>query len=207
MKNITVKLLEVAGKNPSIIAVAKPYKNENADLNLLKKVTKVLKHESLLEQIELWFEVDGSSRLELQEHARHRTASMCVESSRYTLDKMLDDYNNYGTEFDYKKHFVYPLQDQLSNNDFQKLNICITSNIENALNKMSLLKNEGIKNDYLKYLLPENKRTSFVWKIDLKNFLHFIKLRTDKNAHFEIRHIANLMLDEVKKDDFLRELM
>jgi len=205
MKNITVKLLEVAGKNPSIIAVAKPYKNEKADLNLLKKVTKVLKHESLLEQIELWFEVDGSSRLELQEHARHRTASMCVESSRYTLDKMLDEF-----EFDYfdnNDYFVFPLPNDLTDEEYSSLCFNIHNNIQTALNRMLILKNEGIKNDYLKYLLPENKRTSFVWKIDLKNFLHFIDLRTDKNAHFEIRHIANLMLDEVKNDDFLRELI
>lgn len=206
MKNIKVKLLEVAGKSPAILAVSKPYKNEKSDLNLLKKVTKVLKHESLLEQIVLWFEVDGSSRLELQEHARHRTASMCVESSRYTLDKMLDDYEN-NANFIYLDYFVYPERCDIEYEKYIKLVSCINSNIKNALEKMWYLKNEGMKNDYLKYLLPENKRTSFVWKIDLKNFLHFIDLRTSKNAHFEIRHIANLMLDEVKKDEFLRELI
>lgn len=60
-----------------------------ADQELLIRVGKKLKHESVLEHIVFNFYITGISRACLQELARHRMASLSVESTRYTLKKLL----------------------------------------------------------------------------------------------------------------------
>lgn len=47
--------------------------------------------------------------------------------------------------------------------------------------------------------LPVNFYTEWYWKIDLHNLLHFLHLRADPHAQYEIRVYAQAMLDIVKK--------
>lgn len=47
--------------------------------------------------------------------------------------------------------------------------------------------------------LPVNFYTEWYWKIDLHNLLHFLHLRADAHAQYEIRVYAEAMLDIVKK--------
>lgn len=47
--------------------------------------------------------------------------------------------------------------------------------------------------------LTLNYYTEWYWKIDLHNLLHFLKLRADSHAQYEIRAYADVMLDLVKK--------
>ena len=48
-------------------------------------------HTSTLETLNYCFDIDGLSRAALQELARHRHASLSVQSTRYTLSKQLKD--------------------------------------------------------------------------------------------------------------------
>ena len=71
----------------------------------------------------------------------------------------------------------------------------------------------GIPADYIKYIVPESLRTSFSWTINLRSFINFLELRTDKHAHFEIRHIANEMRNAISEslaakyvDEILKEM-
>ncbi|NRA74175.1 MAG: FAD-dependent thymidylate synthase [Rickettsiales bacterium] len=47
--------------------------------------------------------------------------------------------------------------------------------------------------------LTMNCYTEWYWKIDLHNLLHFIKLRADAHAQYEIRVYADIMLNIVKE--------
>lgn len=47
--------------------------------------------------------------------------------------------------------------------------------------------------------LPVNFYTEWYWKIDLHNLLHFLHLRADSHAQYEIRAYAEAMLDIVSK--------
>jgi len=60
----------------------------------------------------------------------------------------------------------------------------------------------------LKYLLPESFRTSLVWTINARSLLNFLKLRLTPNAHYEIRHLALLILELVKANygDLFKEV-
>jgi thymidylate synthase (FAD) len=51
----------------------------------------------------------------------------------------------------------------------------------------------GIARELARILLPVNIYTEFYWKIDLRNLLHFIELRADPHAQYEIRRYAEDM--------------
>ncbi len=57
----------------------------------------------------------------------------------------------------------------------------------------------GIARELARAVLPVNYYTQFYWKCDLHNLLHFLSLRADSHAQYEIRAYADLILDEIVK--------
>jgi len=55
----------------------------------------------------------------------------------------------------------------------------------------------GIARELARSVLPVNYYTQFYWKCDLHNLLHFLSLRADSHAQYEIRAYADLILDEI----------
>ena len=47
--------------------------------------------------------------------------------------------------------------------------------------------------------LPVNSMTQFYWQINLWNLLHFLRLRADSHAQYEIRAYADAILGLVEK--------
>nr|CAH7719592.1 unnamed protein product [Callosobruchus chinensis] len=58
---------------------------------------------------------------------------------------------------------------------------------------------QGLAREIARTNLTLNYYTQFYWKIDLHNLLHFLKLRADKHAQYEVRVYAEVMLDIIKK--------
>ncbi|MCH2547346.1 MAG: FAD-dependent thymidylate synthase [Alphaproteobacteria bacterium] len=58
---------------------------------------------------------------------------------------------------------------------------------------------EGLARELARMNLPVNFYTQWYWKIDLHNFMHFLALRVDDHAQYEIRVYAQAMLDVLKK--------
>lgn len=58
---------------------------------------------------------------------------------------------------------------------------------------------DGLARELARMNLPLNCYTQWYWKIDMHNLLHFLKLRADSHAQYEIRVYAEIMLDLVKK--------
>ena len=48
-------------------------------------------------------------------------------------------------------------------------------------------------------ILPVNSYTQWYWKIDLHNLMHFLALRFDPHAQYEIRVYADVMIKILKK--------
>lgn len=197
MDNIRVKLLGVHGLEAAYRAVKKPYRNEKTDgKKLLHKVTKILKHESVLEHIIFQFDIKGSSRLELQQHMRHRIASPTVESTRYSLKglvKEIEEINQQDPkevkDFTYKYTVFTP--EMLTPEVNEELQARILGRLLQLKLFSFLYSKYGA--DEAKYELPECFRTSFVWTINARAMLNFLKLREAEGAHFEIRYIADQM--------------
>jgi thymidylate synthase (FAD) len=57
----------------------------------------------------------------------------------------------------------------------------------------------GIARELARMNLTLNYYTEWYWKIDLHNLLHFLALRADSHAQYEIRAYAEAMLDVVKR--------
>jgi thymidylate synthase (FAD) len=57
----------------------------------------------------------------------------------------------------------------------------------------------GLARELARMNLPLNIYTQWYWKIDLHNLLHFLSLRADAHAQYEIRAYADVMLDVVKR--------
>lgn len=68
-----------------------------------------------------------------------------------------------------------------------------------AYGKYSHMLNElRLTRELARTILPVSVYTEMYWKIDLHNLLHFLKLRADSHAQYEIRCYANKILDIVK---------
>ncbi|MBT4989581.1 MAG: FAD-dependent thymidylate synthase [Rickettsiales bacterium] len=57
---------------------------------------------------------------------------------------------------------------------------------------------QGLTRELARMNLTLNYYTEWYWKIDLHNLLHFLSLRVDSHAQYEIRVYAQAMLDIVK---------
>ena len=58
---------------------------------------------------------------------------------------------------------------------------------------------QGLARELARINLPVNAYTQWYWKIDLHNLFHFLRLRADPHAQYEIRVYADAMFDIVKK--------
>ncbi|OOY13407.1 MAG: FAD-dependent thymidylate synthase [Rhodobacteraceae bacterium] len=57
---------------------------------------------------------------------------------------------------------------------------------------------QGLARELARMNLPANVYTQWYWKIDLHNLFHFLRLRADHHAQYEIRVYAEVMCDIVK---------
>lgn len=58
---------------------------------------------------------------------------------------------------------------------------------------------QGLARELARMNLPVNFYTQWYWKVDLHNLLHFLSLRADPHAQYEIRAYAEVMLETVKR--------
>jgi thymidylate synthase (FAD) len=57
---------------------------------------------------------------------------------------------------------------------------------------------KGLARELARMNLPANVYTQWYWKIDLHNLFHFLRLRADAHAQYEIRAYAEVMCEIVK---------
>lgn len=57
----------------------------------------------------------------------------------------------------------------------------------------------GLARELARMNLPVNYYTQWYWKIDLNNLMHFLMLRADAHAQYEIREYANAILKVLEK--------
>jgi thymidylate synthase (FAD) len=141
---------------------------------------------------------------------RHRTASVNEYSARYSV---LDD------------EFYLPAPEHLaaqsaSNRQGRAEALdgpaaaaaleAIATNAREAYGRYVELLNEGdgqprdpgrpgLARELARMVLPLNAYTQWYWKIDLHNLLHFVALRADPHAQYEIRAYAEVLLDIVRR--------
>ena len=142
---------------------------------------------------------------------RHRTANVNEYSARYSvLDKEfyvpeLDQLgsqsttNKQGRSNTLDKKFALQAQNLIKKNSNQ-----LYEDYQNLLNGKLLshdeyVEGEGLARELARTTLPLNYYTQWYWKIDLHNLMHFLRLRADSHAQYEIQIYAEKMVEILKK--------
>jgi|TARA_B110000977_G_scaffold194161_1_gene270322 thymidylate synthase (FAD) len=142
---------------------------------------------------------------------RHRTANVNEYSARYSiLDKefYIPSAENLASQSEVNKQ---GRAEALSPEEAQKVISILKNDAEQTYHNYEVMLNEnsdgetldensmGIARELARMNLTLNTYTQWYWKIDLNNLLHFLALRADAHAQYEIRVYADIILDIVKK--------
>ena len=142
---------------------------------------------------------------------RHRTANVNEYSARYSiLDKefYIPSLENLASQSQVNKQ---GRAESLSPEEANKVITLLKNDAEQTYRNYEVMLNEnsegetlddgsmGIARELARMNLTLNTYTQWYWKIDLNNLLHFLALRADAHAQYEIRVYADIILDIVKK--------
>ncbi len=130
---------------------------------------------------------------------RHRTANINEYSLRYSEAR--DEF--YYPELE-NIQFQSSLNKQGRSGEVppelkQKVLDYFKENSERSFALYQELNKAGVARELARSLLPVNIYTEWYWKNDLHNLLHFIGLRSDSHAQYEIRVFSDAMAHYVKE--------
>jgi len=142
---------------------------------------------------------------------RHRTANVNEYSARYSvLDKEFyipemdqlgsqSTTNKQGRSNTLDKKFAKHAQDLIKKNSEQLYEDYQDLLNGKLLNNDEYVEGEGLARELARTTLPLNYYTQWYWKIDLHNLMHFLRLRADSHAQYEIQIYAEKMVEILKK--------
>jgi thymidylate synthase (FAD) len=128
-----------------------------------------------------------------RQHMRHRTASINEQSLRY-MEHDGDYYVPTKERIKYqhennKQGSGESLPEHIAETAIEIIN----DNSVSCWNKYQLLLKAGIAKELARTTLPVNYYTTLVWKMDLHNLLHYLKLRSDPHAQEEIVILSEII--------------
>lgn len=197
-----VKLIEpVMGSDKAIVNAARVSyggdaddnaKMTDGDIKLLRYLMRHL-HTSPFEMAEMKFEMKMPIFVARQ-FIRHRTANVNEISGRYT--EMEDDFYMPDSLRTQSKSNKQGSEGELNDpHGFNREKYFLA--MKQAFDVYKELIEAGMAKEQARGILPLNTYTKWVWKMDLRNLLHFLKLRLDLHAQWEIREYANAIADMV----------
>lgn len=198
-----VRLVDWMGDDSSIVQAArvsygKGTKSVSEDTGLIRYLLRN-KHTSPFEMVEFKFHVKLPIFIARQ-WIRHRTANVNEYSGRYS--EMPDDC-----------YVPEPMQirpqssnnkqgrsdEQFENAKSQAISDSMRFVQENLFSEYSALLAKGVAREIARINLPLSNYTEWYWKIDLHNLLHFLRLRSDNHAQYEIRVYADAISQIIKQ--------
>ncbi len=211
-----VRVVDYMGNDSAVVQAARVSygqgtKKVNADKGLINYLI-AHRHTTPFEMCEIKFHIKLPIFIARQ-WIRHRTASVNEYSARYSI--MEDEfYIPKAEDLSAQSKINHQGRDEskVLNAEESKIVLeILKSDAKNSYNHYLEMINqnekgeivdedkEGLARELARMNLPINCYTQWYWKIDLHNLLHFLALRADKHAQYEIRAYAEVMLDIVKK--------
>lgn len=138
-------------------------------------------HFSTLEHVSYTFAIDGVSRALTHQLVRHRLASFNQQSQRYVK---------------FKDGLATVKPATVAENE--EANALFDEAIEAAVSAYTKLLEAGIPAEDARYLLPNAAETKIVVTMNVRELLHFFELRCCNRAQWEIRELAQKMLELVR---------
>lgn len=139
-------------------------------------------HGSILEHASVTYLVEGISRSCSHQLVRQRLASYSQQSQRYLK---LDSSNNddwYVIPPSIEKYGEYALG-------------LYKQSMQRQADLYESFLDLGVKPEDARFVLPEASKTSITVTMNYRELFHFFDLRLGKRAQWEIRELANKMLD------------
>ncbi len=170
------------------------YQSESRIQNKSEFIRKRIKdgHESILEHEKITVKIICDRGVS-HEIVRHRIASYSQESTRYC------NYSN--NKFGNELTFIEPIFSSRDNKEIEEDDIyscwygCMDTIETNYITLIKL----GATPEDARSILPNSLKTEIVVTMNLREWRHFFKLRTSKNAHPQMRQIAIPMLEKFKE--------
>jgi len=179
------------------VSYGKGTKTINEDAGLISYLIKN-RHTTPLEMVEMKFHCRMPMFIARQ-WIRHRTASVNEYSARYSqvpdLAYIPDSSRVLGQSKTNKQNSSGSLDSQVVSDFIGRLETVSSEahgDYEEFLEK-------GVSRETARMFLPVNFYTEWYWKIDMHNLFHFLSLRADSHAQYEIRVYAEKMLDICKQ--------
>ena len=147
-------------------------------------------HESVIEHQSISVKVTCDRGVS-HEIVRHRIASYSQESTRY-CNYTNGKFSGQITFIDPCSGFGWDLSTERGANLFKVWNKAMGA-AEWSYRQMIKY---GAKPDEARSVLPNSLKTELVMTMDLREWRHFIKLRTSPAAHPQMREVANLIASE-----------
>jgi thymidylate synthase (FAD) len=192
-----IKLVDYLGTDQSITDAARVSYN-SAGVQDKEKNAKLInylmkhRHTSPFEQCILTFECKMPIFV-AREWVRHRTARLNEMSGRYTQIP----YEVYTPSEDrikgQGKTNKQGSEGEVSQEAKETLLYLHEENVKKVYADYEAILESGIAKEVARIDLPLSIYTKWIWQCDLHNLLHFLKLRMDANAQWEIRQYAHTM--------------
>ena len=157
-------------------------------------------HESVIEHVSLSVRI-VCDRGVTHEIVRHRVASYSQESTRYcnySKDK-------FGNELTFIRPCFWENERNIKDDEMWT-NLLCSNKYEIWLKSMYLVEKaymillkHGATPEQARTILPNSIKTEIVMTMNLREWRHFLKLRTSKAAHPQMRQVANMILTLFKK--------
>lgn len=171
------KLIELAGR----VAYQSFHRiKEGSEKDFVRMIRKS-GHHSVLEHAYATFRISGISRACSHQLVRHRLCSFTQKSQRYVDERS----------------FSYVVPPSIAENPQAKE--IFVEFMENARMVYSKLKDLGIKNEDARFVLPNAAETEIVLTANFRELRHIISLRKNESSQWEIRQVAEKMLEILKK--------
>lgn len=138
-------------------------------------------HTSVFEHASFTFEITGVSRALLAQITRHRIASFSVRSQRYCDED----------------GFRVVMPPKMANNAHAA--IAFRQAIEHSKDAYRELQHLGIANEDARFVLPNACETKMVMTMNVRELIAFCGLRLCTRAQWEIRQVAQQMVDCVRE--------
>lgn len=170
-------------------------KRVNDNVGLIKRLVRDW-HTSPIEMAAIKVQVKLPIFVERQ-WIRHRTGKTCEYSGRYSL--MNAEFYTPAPERMQKQHETNKQgsSDEVIENVDAAICGIKNANIFSKATYDALIAS-GLTRELARLVLPVNQYTTKTWSIDMHNLMHFIRLRHDSHAQWEIQQYANVMCELVK---------
>lgn len=192
-----VRLIDYMGGDDSIVQAARVSYGEGTkkvheDRGLIRYLMRHW-HTTPFEMVEFKFHIKLPIFVARQ-WIRHRTANVNEYSGRYSVMKeefYIPDDSDIRKQS--KRNRQGRSEEELPDEIRQKFQQYLELSQKDAYEKYEEFIGEGLARELARINLPLSLYTEWYWKIDLHNLLHFLRLRLDEHAQFEIREYANVM--------------